>query len=109
MNWFKEVIVDIIALIAIVAYSLFDNQYVEYTLWAYTGLIILAKVLAFFMPFIQKKASGSTAPNWFFHIIYALSVTILFYAQDFLMTVAWVVIWILSFVIQRKSITTPKK
>lgn len=103
MNWIKDVLVDIAAFFTIVIYALTKHEYLEIGLWVYTGLIVIAKVAAYFMPFVQNRAQKTTSPDLFFHIIYALSIAGLFYAQNLLMMGTWIFIWGLSIFTKQKS------
>lgn len=98
MAWLKDAYLDIIILLFIILYAVTVNQVLEVVLWVYTALLLLSKILSFFMPALKRKASNTTAPNLFYHIIYALSVGIFIYANNYYLGGAWLLVWILSIV-----------
>lgn len=96
MDWIKDAYLDIIVLLFIVVFALYANTVLEVVLWVYTSLLLLSKILAFFMPALQKKANNTTAPSLFYNIVYALTVAILIYSHNYYLGGAWAVIWIVS-------------
>lgn len=103
MDWIKDIIIDIIALGAISALYFFDNNILLGAVWVYTGLLLVGKILAVFMPSLQKRAQKTETPDWIYHIIYALSIAILLLAQQYYLTGSWALVWLLSIVIVVKS------
>jgi hypothetical protein len=98
MAWLKDVYLDIVILLFIILYAILVNQVLEVVLWVYTALLILSKVLSLFIPSLQRKAGNTEAPILFYHIIYALSAGIFFYASNYYLGGAWLVVWALSVV-----------
>ncbi len=105
MTWLKDVYLDVVVLLVIALFALYTNSILEVIIWVYTGLLLLSKILALFMPSLQQRANKTTAPNLFYHLIYALTVGIFFYIQNYLLGVAWIVIWIVSVI----SLSSSKK
>lgn len=103
MNWIKDIIIDIVALGALVSLYFFDNSIFLGIIWVYTGMLLIGKILAVFMPSLQKRAQKTNIPDWVYHIIYALSIVILFVVQEYYLIGAWFLIWMLSIVIVVKS------
>lgn len=98
MAWLKDVYLDIVILLFIILYAIMVNQVIEVVLWVYTALLILSKILSLFMPSLQRRAGNTEAPILFYHIIYALSASIFFYASNYYLGGAWLVVWALSVV-----------
>ena len=96
MQWLKDIFLDIIVLILVIVYSLFTYQALEVILWIYTGLLIIGKVLAFYMPSLNRRANKTTVPGYIYHIIYLLITAALFYSGDIYLAAAWLFIWVIS-------------
>lgn len=96
MSWIKDSYLDIIVLILIGFYSFFPGEVIEIVLWVYTALLLLGKILALFMPSLQKRAGKTETPAYIYHIIYGLSVLLLLFVKDFYLAGAWMVVWALS-------------
>ena len=98
MAWLKDAYLDVVVLLLIVVFAVYTNNILEVVLWVYTGLLLLSKVIAFFMPALQKKANQTEAPPIFYHGIYALTITIFLYIGKYYLVIAWALIWLASFV-----------
>lgn len=105
MGWIKDAYLDVIVLLFIIAFAFYANTVLEVVLWVYTSLLLLSKILAFFMPSLQQRANKTTAPPLFYNVIYALTVAILIYSGNYYLGGAWGVIWIVSIV----SLSSSKK
>ncbi|WP_018126471.1 hypothetical protein [Balneola vulgaris] len=103
MNWLKEIIVDILFLGLIILSLFIESDVLFWVLWGYTGILLLGKILALFMPMLQKQAAKTTTPNWVYHLIYFLSVLILSVAQEYYLAGTWLVIWIISSILAQKN------
>ena len=109
MNRFKDVIVDIIVLGAIIAHIFVSNQILEVVLWVYSGLLLLSKLLALFMPLLQSKANKTSVSDWFYHGVYLISVSALIYSHNYYLAGIWALIWILSIVYAMSGKSKKKK
>lgn len=98
MSWIKDAVVDVIILLVIATYAITLNEILQVVLWVYTGLLLISKLLAFFMPSLQRRANKSQVPDYIYHIIYALTVGMLIFAQDFYLAGTWGIIWIFSLI-----------
>ncbi len=98
MKWLKDVYLDLVVLLLIALFAVYTSSVFEIILWVYTALLLLSKVLTFVMPSLQKKANKTSAPPFFYHVIYALTVAIFLYITKYYLAGAWLVIWILSIV-----------
>lgn len=96
MSWFKNALLDIISLIVIIAFTFTSNHVLLIIIWVYTGILLISKILYFFVDFLQTKAQKTDAPNWFYHLNYALSIAFLSYTGNYYITGAWILVWILS-------------
>ena len=94
----KESFVDIIATVAIIGSIFYQNDTYIIILWVYTGLILLGKIMALFMPSLAHRASKSTqdAPAWVFHVFYALSCACFLYIGKWYLAGAWILVWSIS-------------
>lgn len=96
MKWISQVIVDLIVLITTIAYLFISSEVLYYILWGYTALMLLSRILYYFVDFLRLKAKNTDVPLWFYHLNYALiSIALASSASYYLMT-AWILIWILS-------------
>lgn len=103
MTWLKDAYLDIIVLLMVGVFALYPSAIFEVIIWVYSGLLILSKLLAFFMPSLQQKANKTGAPPLFYHMVYALTVAIFFFIAKYYLAAAWVVIWLFSAVTSFKS------
>lgn len=104
MNWIKDAYIDILVLVAILIFSFFyTHNVLLIVLWVYTGLLLAGRILALFMDGLQRRADKSSAPDVFYHVIYALSTGVLIYVEMYYLAGAWALIWILSAWSQRKK------
>lgn len=104
MSWLKEVIVDIAVTIFIIASVWLADPWMKYIIWAYTGIMLLTKSIVLFSDnFMQiAKKAKNTAPEWFAHLLYATNTFVLFYFTWWYAAAGWLLIWLFSFLTQRK-------
>ncbi len=104
MSWLKDVIVDILATVAIIAAVLSSNIFLRGLVLGYTGLLLFVKLFVYFgddfMNMMNK--AKSSAPDWFTHLLYAINTGVLLYFQWWYAGAGWGIIWLLSFLIQRR-------
>mgnify|MGYP003675587802 FL=1 len=98
MKWIKDSILDIIIFLVIIGYSITSNEIIEIALWVYTILLLVGKVSYFFVGFLQSKAQKTNVPKWFYHSIYISSIILLILSKNYYLSIAWSIVWILSFV-----------
>jgi hypothetical protein len=103
MKWLKDAYLDIVVLLIIASYAVYPNDVLSIILWVYTALLLISKLLTFVMPTLNSKANKTSAPSLFYHIIYGLTVGILFYAENFYLGGAWIVIWVVSVISFQKT------
>ncbi|MDR9419007.1 hypothetical protein [Gracilimonas sp.] len=108
MTWIKDAWLDVIILLFIISLAFYSNSVLEIVLWVYTALLLLSKLLALFMPSLQRRANKSEAPSLFYHIIYGITVAVLLYSGFYYLAGAWIIVWGISaynFVTTNKSNT----
>lgn len=103
MRWLKDSIIDLAFLGVILSTLFYPSDTTLIIIWAYTGLLGISKVLAVFMPALQKRAAKTDTPNWIYHIIYAASLGTFLYANKWYLAVVWAIIWLLSIIILAKQ------
>lgn len=108
MNWIKFTFLDIVVLILISTFVFTSKDVLEIIIWIYTGILLVSKILYFFVGYLQKKAGNTEAPDWFYHLIYILSFVLLAYSQNYYLAASWAVIWILSTLSTLKKKSTAK-
>ena len=111
MNWLKHVVIDIAALAVIAIFTFAGGTWAWWVIAVYTPLLVVLKVLALSMGVSSavKKKGGDEAPDWFFHLVYALSVLLLLQAQEYMFAGGWALIWMLSAIGQARSRPSKKK
>lgn len=104
MSWIKDVLVDIIVSLFIIAAVFFDLSWMEWIIFGYTAILLLAKVIVLAgdnaLQLIRKTKTA--APDWFNHLLYAVNTCVLFYAQWWYIAGGWVLIWLFSYLTERK-------
>lgn len=108
MRWLKDSIIDLIFLGIILSTLFYPSDSNFIIIWVYTGLLSISKILAVFMPALQKRAAKTDTPNWIYHIIYAASFGTFLYLNKWYLAAAWAIIWLLSILILTKQIKKNK-
>ncbi len=108
MQWLKHVTVDLIATIVIALVVFFEEtQVLEYVLYTYTVLMVLARSFTLFSSDFRQitRKKVSQAPDWMYHLLYALNVLFLSYGAYFITAAAWVFIWgVAAYISHRKQL-----
>ncbi len=107
MTWIKHVILDLVMLAVVAVWALVGIGWMWWVIAIYTPLLIVLKVAAFSMGVSTavKAKGGDQAPDWFFHVVYALSVVLMLVAGNMIFAAGWALIWILSAAGQARSRT----
>lgn len=104
MSWFKDVLVDTIATLTIIATVLIGHPILIWLVWGYTGLLLLVKLFVLvggdFLNLMNK--ADTDAPEWYNHLLYGTNTTVLCWFSWWYLGIAWAVIWIISFITQQK-------
>ena len=103
MHWLKDVTVDILVTLFIAVAIWLGEVWLWWVIAVYTLLMIIAKsVVLWGDGFLSRAQKSQNAPEWFLHLLYGINVALLAYAGWWYLLGGWVVIWILSFLGQRK-------
>jgi hypothetical protein len=107
MSIIKHFWLDILVA-AVIAVAVFTE--LEYAWWAvaiYTPLMALLKLVAFMnrhaVSRLKQKDVG--VPKWIYHVLYAINVALLVYDRWWWAAGLWVIIWVLSALIQKALVT----
>lgn len=104
MPWLKDVIVDIVVTIVIIIGVFYSEPILTGIIVGYTGLLLLIKFLVLmgdeFLNMMNKAQTD--APKWFTHLLYATNTVILLFFHWWYAGAGWAIIWMLSFLTQRK-------
>lgn len=105
MQWLKQITVDLLATLVIALVVFFDSGYLEYVVYVYTVLLAIARSLTLFSGnfrvITEKKVSE--APEWIYHLLYALNTLFLAYGEFYITASGWLFIWIIAFYVHRSS------
>ena len=96
MQWLKHITVDLIATIIIAIVVFFeDTTVLEYVLYVYTALMVLARAFTLFNQNFRDltKRKTESAPAWMYHVLYLLNVAFLVYGMYYISATGWVFIW----------------
>ena len=104
MSWLKEVIVDITATILIIIAVFISQPILTGIILGYTALLLITKSLVLFGEgFLNMMNRAKTnAPRWFTHMLYAINTGVLLVSKWWYAGAGWAVIWLLSYLTQRK-------
>ncbi len=108
MSWLKDALVDIAVTVMIVLAAALDLPWARWMVLIYTPFMLIAKVLFFLggHSISKMKQKVVAVPTWFFHLLYAINVTVAAgYALAgagaatqhwWMIAGGWALIWILS-------------
>lgn len=104
MTWIKHVLVDILMVGVIALATLADVTAARWAVIIYTPLMLVLKVVALAGGGLlgQFRQTQHAPPDWFFHVIYGLSILLLLIGAWWIMAAGWAAIWILSVVADRR-------
>ncbi len=104
MSWLKDVIVDVLATAVIISAVVTSNTVLSGIVWGYTGLLLFLKLLVYFGDGFMNMANkaDSAAPDWFTHLLYAINTGTLLFFTWWYLGVGWGIVWLLSYLIQRR-------
>lgn len=103
MNWLKDSLLDFLFLLVIISTLFYPSNTSFIIIWVYTALLLISKLLALFMPALQKRAAKTETPNWIYHTIYAISVIALLFINKWYLASSWALIWIISIFLLSKN------
>ena len=97
-NWLKEVVVDIMVTLFIAVAIALGDSWMWWVLAVYSGLLTIAKGLVLRGDgFPNRTQKSKQAPEWFFHLLYAVNVALLVYAGWWYLMAGWCLIWLFSY------------
>ena len=106
MQWFKYIIVDLLAIVVIALAVFYDSNYLSYVVYTYTALLVIARAFSLvsenFRAITKKKVTE--APLWVYHTMYFANVLILLIGQWYITAAGWLFIWIAATIVQSKKI-----
>ena len=108
MQWLKNILIDLLATIVIAIVVFYDTLYLEYVVYIYTGLMVLARAFTLFNRNFRDLTSRkvSSAPAWMYHLLYFLNVAFLLYGSFYITAAGWLFIWGVAYYVysQKQSI-----
>lgn len=107
MSWLKEIIVDILVTFFIAVAFLLNDPWMWWVIAVYTALLLIAKGAALTSSgLLRQSRKSQQAPEWILHVLYAVNVILLGLASWWFLMAGWVLIWLLSYLAQRKVQST---
>lgn len=104
MAWIKNVLIDLAVTVVIALLAWQDWRWAEVAVWIYTPLMAALKALALFAGSLGGLDRGlGAAPDWFYHLIYAINVGVLAADARWILAGLWVLIWALSVIAERRA------
>lgn len=105
MMWLKHLTVDILATLVITIVVFFETALLEYVLYIYTGLMVIARSLAFFRIDLRAvtKKKVEEAPIWIYHLLYALNISILLFGLFYITAISWFYIYLSAMFVYYKK------
>lgn len=105
MMWLKHLTVDLLATLIITIVVFFETALLEYVLYIYTGLMVIARSLSFFRIDIRAvtKKKVEDAPIWMYHLLYLVNIFILFYGLFYITAISWVYIYLSAMFVYYKK------
>lgn len=103
MSWLKDVIVDILVTIFIATAFWLGDPWMWWVIAVYTALLLIAKgVVLTGDSFMQRAQKSSQSPEWFLHLLYAINIILLGIAGWWFLMSGWCLIWLFSYLAERK-------
>lgn len=106
MQWLKQIIVDLLAIVIIALAVFYDASYLSYVVYVYTALLVVARLFALFSDNFNAitKKNVSEAPLWVYHLIYGITVLLLGIGGWFITAVGWIFIWVAASIVHKRTI-----
>lgn len=106
MQWLKQIIVDLLAIVVIALAVFYDASYLSYVVYIYTALLVIARLFALFSDNFNAitKKNVSEAPLWVYHLIYGITVLLLGIGGWYITAGGWIFIWIAASIVHKRSI-----
>ena len=107
MSWIKNALIDIAVTIVIAVFAFGGADWGWWIIAIYTPLMLLLKFFALSGAATAVQRKADDVPSWFYHVLYAANVILLFMAPFVYAAFGWIGIWLLSVIVESKS--RPKK
>ena len=110
MKWLKQATVDLFVTGVIFVSAFHRLHWLEILLTIYAVMLVFLKFFSLLNESILKriKKGALAVPNWFYHLLYAGNVTVLFVSQRWELGMVWLLIWFLSWQTSRKLRNLPQ-
>ncbi|MGH7495113.1 MAG: hypothetical protein ACREOO_22305 [bacterium] len=110
MKWLKHATLDLVVTGAILVTALQSLSWLEILLTIYAALLVFLKFFSLLNEGILKRIrkGALAAPDWFYHLLYAINVTALAATQRWVLGLLWLLIWLLSWQTSRKLRNLPQ-
>jgi hypothetical protein len=104
MKWLKHVAVDLAVTGTILLIAFQSLPWLEILLAIYAAILLCLKLFSILNEGILRrmKKQAPAAPDWFYHLLYAVNVTALAASQHWAAGSLWLAIWLLSWMASRK-------
>ena len=104
MQWIKNIVWDLVVTVVVIVGVWFDYTVLYWIIAAYTALMVVTKALTAFTESwnqIIRKARNNT-PDVVIHLIYAINLAILLYGKWWIVAGGWALVWLFSWLAQRR-------
>ena len=105
MKWFKDIVIDLLVSVFILAAVLIADPYLTMAVIIYSSFILISKLI-----FLTSKVSDKSkkklttaVPQWAYHLLYGFNTVILFAYQWWYTAACWLLIWIASAIYNRRT------
>ena len=107
MSWIKNALIDLAITAVIAVYAFNGATWGWWVIAIYAPLMVLLKVFALSGAASAVQRKADEGPLWFYHLLFAANVILLFVADFNYAAFGWVAIWLLSVLAESRS--RPKK
>lgn len=111
MKWMKNNLLDLLLTVLILIAVAGNVDWLMVVIIVYSSLVLLLRVVVLFnadmMHMVYKRMPDM--PSWPLHLLYAINVFILSAGQQFLIAGLWLLIWLLSWLGERKATSSGAK
>jgi hypothetical protein len=106
MRWLQHVIIDLAATAVILLAVATGANWAYWVVVVYTPIMLVVKIVGYFGRGIVRQAKTTDeVPKLFYHAIYVISIAALAWAGWWLLSAAWLVIWVLSILTERPVVS----
>lgn len=102
MSWIKHVILDLAVTALIIFAVATDAEWARWIVIIYSAFMLILKLAGLRGSAAGLKLQPTGVPILFYHLLYAVNVVALALGRWWILAAAWLAIWVLSYVQQRK-------